>query len=150
MYFYFSREGMISENGNNNKGLFENATPYMISRPSHEGRLFMSARQWSKFIFKLTYIHVQIFTSEYYDKSVSHSWAPFLKSKWIWWQIWMTLVPNTQRLWQIHMNILTNLKYIGDKSIWRWLQINMNCLSYTFHISLDQNIVTSCWEISYS
>ena len=37
-----------------NKELFENAPPYMIIRPFPKGGLYMSARQTSKFIFKLT------------------------------------------------------------------------------------------------
>ena len=54
----------------------------------------MSARQTSKFIFKLTCIHVQIFTNEYYEKSVFYSLASFPK---------------------IHMNMVTNLNDTSDK-----------------------------------
>ena len=46
-----------------NMELFENAPPYMINRPSLNGGVYMSARQTSKFIFKLTHIHVKIFTN---------------------------------------------------------------------------------------
>ena len=54
----------------------------------------MSARQTSKLIFKLTCIHVLIFTNEYYDKSVFYSMPYFPK---------------------IHMNMVTNLNDTSDK-----------------------------------
>ena len=41
-----------------NKELFESAPPYMITSPYLKGGLYMSARQKSKFIFKLTCIRV--------------------------------------------------------------------------------------------
>ena len=90
-----------------NKELFENAPgapPYMIMR------------QTSKLFFKLPCIHVQIFTNEFYDKSVSYSLSSFPKSIWILWQIFMTLVTNTQkRLKQIHRNIMTSLNDTSNK-----------------------------------
>ena len=62
-----------------NKELFENAPPYMIIRPCLKRGLYMSARQTSKLILKLTCIHVQIFKNEYCDKSVSYSLPSFHK-----------------------------------------------------------------------
>ena len=118
-----------------NKELFENAPTYMIIRPSLKEGLYMSDRQTSKCIFKLTCIHVQIFTNphEYYDKSVSYSFASFHKSIWIWWHIWMTLVTNTHKdyskstgiSWHIWMTLVTNMHEDDNKSTWILWQIWM-------------------------
>ena len=65
-----------------NKELFENAPPYMIIRPSFKGGVYINSGQISKLIVKLTYIHVQLLTKplEYYDKSVSYTFASLHKS----------------------------------------------------------------------
>ena len=87
----------------------------------------MSARQTSKLIFKLICIHVKIFTNphEYYDKSVSCSFASFHKSIWTFWQIWMTLVRNMHKEYRKSAKIVTNLNDTSDKYTWRWQQINI-------------------------
>ena len=76
MCFYRSLLGM------NNKELFEDAPPYMIIRPYLKEGLYISSGQISKLIVKLTYIHVQRLTKphEYYDKSVSYTFASLHKS----------------------------------------------------------------------
>ena len=81
--------------------------PLHVIRPSLRVGVFVSTRQSSKFNFKLTCIHVQIFTDphDYYEKSVSYSFASFHKSIRIWWQIWMTLVKNK------HTNLSRNCSY---------------------------------------
>ena len=76
----------------------------MIIRPSLMEGLYMSGRQTSKYIFKLTCFHVQIFTNphEYYDKSVSYAFASFHKyeyggkSEWHYWQIHTKIIANPQ------------------------------------------------------
>ena len=64
------------------KELYKNAPPFMIIRPSLKGGLYISSGQISKLIVKLTYIHVQLLTNphEYYDKSVSYTFASPHKS----------------------------------------------------------------------
>ena len=65
-----------------NKELFENAPPHMIIRPYFQEGLYISSGQISKLIVKLTYIHAQRLTKphEYYDKSVSYTFASLHKS----------------------------------------------------------------------
>ena len=65
-----------------NKELFENAPPHMINRPYFQEGLYISSGQISKLIVKLTNIHVQRLTKphEYYDKSVSYTFASLHKS----------------------------------------------------------------------
>ena len=72
----------INEARLDNKELFENAPPYMIIGPYLQEGLYISSWQILKFIVKLTYIHVQLLTKphEYYDKSVSYTFASRHKS----------------------------------------------------------------------
>ena len=133
--FFLSRGSNTSVTDDKNKELFKNAPPYMIIRPSLKGGLYMSAGQTSKWIVKITYIHVQLLTKphEYYDKSVYYSFASYHKSIWIWWQIWMTLVTNTHKdyskltgkSWQLWMTLVTNTHEDDSKSTWILWQILM-------------------------
>ena len=69
----------------------------MIVMPSLKGGLYISSGKIPKLIDKLTYIHDPLLKKpyEYYEKSVSYTFASFHKYIWIWGQIWMTLVTNT-------------------------------------------------------
>ena len=74
--------------GAHNKELFENATPYMIVKPSLKGGLHISSGKIPKLIDKLTYIH-----------------EPLLKNQ-------INIMTN---LYHIHLHLFTSTYEHGDK-----------------------------------
>ena len=134
-----------------NKELFENAPPYMIIRPYLKEGLYISSRQISKLIIKLTYIHVQPLTKphEYYDKYVSYTLPSLHKSIWTRGQIWMKLVTNTHRdyskstgiSWQLWMTLVTNKHVDDSKSEWYSWQIHIKMIANI------QELVFICYTI---